>query len=153
MLEPGNRLLRPEVDVFVLVAVRLYRDGIANALQRDSRFRVAGSASTLEDARSRLAGLTSPPHVALVDLGLPEGAHAARVLRSAWPNLGIVALAVREADEEVIQWAEAGAAGLVSQEASLAEVLDAVAAAARHEVLTTPAVTAVLLRQVASLRR
>ena len=131
--------------------MRLYRDGIADALRRDPRFRVVGSAGALDEAGIQLAALPRPPDVALVDLGLPEGAGAARALRAAWPTVGIVALAVREVDDEVIQWAEAGVAGLVSREARLAEVLDAVAAAARDEVLTTPAVTAVLLRRVASL--
>ena len=133
--------------------MRLYRDGIADALRRDPRFRVAGSAGALEEAGLRLASLPRPPNVALVDLGLPEGAGAARVLRSAWPTVAIVALAVREVDDEVLEWAEAGAAGLVSRDASLADVLDAVAAAARDEVSATPAMTAVLLRRVASVAR
>jgi DNA-binding NarL/FixJ family response regulator len=152
-LEPGKSLLRRELDVFVLVSVRLYRDGIADALRRDPRFRVVGETGSLEDACSRLAALERPPDVALVDLGLPEGASAARTIRAGWPSVGIVPLAVGEADDEVIQWAEAGAAGIVSREASLAEVLDAIDAAARHEALTTPAVTAVLLRRVAALAR
>jgi two-component system, NarL family, nitrate/nitrite response regulator NarL len=149
--DPGERLLRSEVDVFVLVAVRLYRDGIADALRRDPRFAVVGGAASLDDARGRLGALARPPDVALVDLGLPEGAGAARAIRAGWPTVGIVALAVREIDDEVIQWAEAGVVGLVSREATLADVLDSVAAAARDEPLTTPAVTAALLRRVAAL--
>jgi two-component system nitrate/nitrite response regulator NarL len=149
--DPGEGLLRPDVDVFVLVAVRLYRDGIADALARDPRFRVVGDAGALEDAREQLRRLARPPDVALVDLGLPEGAGATRALRVGWPALNIVALAVPEADEEIVQLAEAGVAGLVTREAGLAEVLDAVAAAARREVLTSPSVTAVLLRRVTSL--
>jgi DNA-binding NarL/FixJ family response regulator len=150
-VEPGNSLLRPDVDVFVLVAVRLYRDGIADALRRDARFRLVGGSGALDDARIQLALLAVPPDVVLVDLGLPEGAGAARSIRAGWPGVGIVALAVREADEEILEWAEAGAAGLVTREATLAQVLDAVAAAARHEVVTTPAVAGALLRRVASL--
>jgi two-component system, NarL family, nitrate/nitrite response regulator NarL len=148
---PGEGLLRPELDVFVLVAVRLYRDGIADALERDPRFRLVGSAGALDGARELLDVLDEPPAVAVVDLGLPEGAGATRALRAGWPDVRIVALAVPEADEEVLQLAEAGVAGIVTREATLAEVLDAVAAAARREVLTSPVVTAVLLRRVAAL--
>jgi DNA-binding NarL/FixJ family response regulator len=149
--DPGEGPLRPEVDVFVLVGVRLYRDGIADALARDRRFRVVGGAASLDEACSRLGRLARLPDVALVDLGLPEGAGATRALCAGWPGVSIVALAVPEAAEPVLQLAEAGVAGLVTREASLAEVLDAVDAAARREVLTSPAVTAVLLRRVASL--
>ena len=45
------------------------------------------------------------------------GRGAARGIRAAWPSIGIVALAVREADEDVVSWAEAGVSGLVSREA------------------------------------
>lgn len=136
-------------DVFVLVPVRLYRDGIVEAVRRDPRFRLAGSAASLEEAQVVLGELARPPDVALVDLRLPDGPGAARALRAGWPGTGIVALAVREADEDILSWAEAGVAGLVSREATLDGLLDAVEAAARHEVLTSPSVTAVLLRRVA----
>jgi len=144
-------LLRPQSDVFVLVHVRLYRDGIAQALDRDDRFRLVGAAGSLGDAHEQLAALEHPPDLVLLDLGLPDGAGAARDLRSRSPAIGIVALAVNAADDEVLSLAEAGVAGLVSREATLAELLDAVAGAARDEVHTSPAVAAVLLRRVASL--
>ena len=150
-MDPREKLLRPDIDVFVLVAVRLYRDGIVDALRRDSRFRVVGSAASLRTAREQLESLTSAPQVALVDLDLGEGTAVTRELRQTWPTISIVVLAVREADEDVVSWAEAGASGLVSRDATLAEVLDAVGAAVNDEVLCSPAVAAALLRRVASL--
>jgi len=151
MRESEEQLLRRDLDVFVLVAVRLYRDGIADALRRDDRFRLVGTAASLEDAEQSLRHLVRAPDVTLVDVELPEGAAVARVLRAGWPSAGIVVLAVREAVEDILSWAEAGVSGIVSREATLAELLDAVEAAARAEVITSPAVTAVLLRRVASL--
>jgi len=151
LLDPRERQLRPPIDVFVLVSVRLYRDGIADAVGRDPRFRVVGSAATFDDARARLGALGHPPDVALVDLGLAEGVGAARALRDSWPATSVVALGVREADRDVVSLAEAGVSGLVSRDATLPELLDAVEAAARDEALCSPAVTAVLLRRVASL--
>jgi two-component system nitrate/nitrite response regulator NarL len=150
-VDPRDELLRPDIDVFVLVAVRLYRDGIVDALRRDSRFGVVGSAASLRTAREQLESLTSAPQVALVDLDLSEGPAVARELRRTWPTISIVVLAVREADEDVVSWAEAGASGLVSRDATLAEVLDAVGAAVNDEVLCSPAVAAALLRRVAAL--
>jgi len=91
------------------------------------------------------------PAITLVDLGLPEGVGAARSLRSTWPMMSIVALAVPEVDDEIVQLAEAGVDGLVTRDASLAEVLDAVAAVVRREAITSPTVTGVLLRRVALL--
>jgi DNA-binding NarL/FixJ family response regulator len=150
-VDPRNTLLRPMIEVFVLVGVRLYRDGIVDALRRDSRFRVVGSASSLRTAREELEGLMSAPHVALLDLELPDGYGAARGIRDAWPSIGIVALAVREADDDVVSWAEAGVSGLVSREASLAQLLDAIEAAVEHELVCSPAVAGALLRRVAAM--
>jgi two-component system nitrate/nitrite response regulator NarL len=158
--DPGGKMLRHSIeagaegplDVFVLVAVRLYREGIADAVARDPRFRLAGTAASLAEAQPRLAALERAPDVTLLDLGLAEGgAGATRALRDAEPATSIVALAVHEADEDVVLWAEAGVAGLVSAEATLAELLDAVEAAGRDEVLTSPAVAAALLRRVAQV--
>ena len=49
--------LRHPIDVFVLVLVRIYRDGIGDAVTRDRRFRAAGTAASLGEARERLARL------------------------------------------------------------------------------------------------
>ena len=148
---PSTESLRPRIETFVLVSVRLYRDGIADALQKDGRFRVVGSAASLESADDQLATLPRAPDVALVDVGVPDGTRTARALRSACPQTRIVALAVREVDEDVVAWVEAGVSGLVSRDATLAELLDAMEAAAQDKVLTTPSVTAALLRRVAEL--
>jgi DNA-binding NarL/FixJ family response regulator len=149
--DPRERQLRPPVEVFVLVGVRLYRDGIADAVRRDVRFRVVGAAGSFEETRLQLGALERAPDAALVDLGLAEGVGAARALRDAWPETSVVALAVREVEGDVVALAEAGAAGLVSRDATLPELLDAIDAAARDEALCSPAVTAVLLRRVAAL--
>jgi two-component system nitrate/nitrite response regulator NarL len=151
--DPAEELVRRRIELFVLVAVRLYRDGIVDAVARDPRFRVTGSAATLAAAWPLLEALPRPPDIVLIDLGLPEGTSVARALRRGWPGSGIVAVAVGEADEEVVRWAEAGVSGLVSREATRVELLDAIEAAAKEEVLTSLAVAAALLRRVASLPR
>jgi two-component system nitrate/nitrite response regulator NarL len=150
VLDPRERLLRPPVEVLVLVSVRLYRDGIADAVDRDARFRVVATAATLDEARAHLDELERPPDAALVDLGLAEGAGAARALRDAYPSMPVVALGVREVDRDVVSMAEAGVAGLVSRNATLPELLDALEVAVREEALCSPVVTAALLRRVAS---
>jgi two-component system, NarL family, nitrate/nitrite response regulator NarL len=148
---PSTTSLRPRIETFVLVSVRLYRDGIADALREDDRFSVVGSTASLESADEQLIALSRPPEVALIDAGIPDGTRTAHALRRVWPQARIVALAVREVDEDVVAWVEAGVSGLVSRDATLAELLDAIEAAAHDEVLTTPSVAAALLRRVAAL--
>jgi DNA-binding NarL/FixJ family response regulator len=133
-----------------MVSVRLYRDGITDALQQDRRFRVVGSYGSLDAARRELGAMAEPADVALVDVHLGDGAEAVRSLHSVWPETGVVALAVREVEEDVVGWVEAGASGLVARDATLGELLDALEAAANGELLCTPTVAAALLRRVAS---
>src|SRR3954468_23497168 len=109
---PGDQLLRRGSDVFVLVHVRLYRDGIADALAADPRFRLVGTAGSLAEAERQLDALDRVPDVLLVDLGLPDGAGAARAIHAGSSTVSIVALAVRESDEEILSWAAAGVVGL-----------------------------------------
>jgi two-component system nitrate/nitrite response regulator NarL len=144
-------LLRPKIEIFVLVSVRLYRDGIADALQQDRRFRVVGSGASLDSARDALDVYAEAPDLALVDMDLDEGVDAARTLRSMWPGTTIVALAVRENDEDVVSWVEAGVSGLVSRDATLAELLDGVEAAAKGEAFVSRPAAAALMRRVASV--
>ena len=145
--------LRHRIDVFVLVPVRLYRDGIADAVTRDPRFRAAGTAASLGEARERLARLERLPDAALIDLGLAERAAHVRALHAEWPSIRIVALGVRDAEDDIVSWADLGVAGLVSREATLAELLDALEAAVRDEVLVSPATAGTLLRRVGYLAR
>ena len=133
------------------MSVRLYRDGIADALQQDRRFRVVGSVASLDSARDALDTYAGAPDLALVDMDLAEGVEAARTIRSMWPRTTIVALAVRENDEDVVSWVEAGVSGLVSRDATLAELLDGVEAAAKGEAFVSRPAAAALMRRVASV--
>jgi two-component system nitrate/nitrite response regulator NarL len=145
--------LRHRIDVFVLVPVRLYREGIAEAVARDGRFRAVGTAASLGEAREQLDRLERAPDAVLIDLGLAERAADVHELRREWPSIHIVALAVRDAEEDIVSWADLGVAGLVSREATLVELLDALEAAVRDEVLVSAATAGTLLRRVAYLAR
>lgn len=145
--------LRHAIDVFVLVPVRLYRDGIADAVARDARFRTVGTAASLAEAREQLPRLERPPDVALIDLGVAERAADVHELNAECPSTRIVALAVRDAEEDIVSWADLGVAGLVSRDATIAELLDALEAAAHDEALVSPATAGTLLRRVAALAR
>ena len=137
------------VRVLVVAAARLYRDGIAHALTAQDRFEVTGTAPAAPEAFAVLASGT--PDVALVDLGLPGSLELVREMRRARPECQIVALSVPEAEKDIIACAEAGVAGLVPLEASLADLEALLDSVARGESLCSPRTVAALLRRVATL--
>ena len=72
---------------------------------------------------------------------------------SALPDVRVVALAVPNHETEILALAEAGIAGFVTSDASVAELVAAIESVARGEALCTPSVTAALMRRLASLAR
>lgn len=132
-------------SVFVIATVRLYREGIAEALQRAGH-EVSGSAADVHEALSLL--LDAPPAVVLLDAHGTEGRNAVRTLRRCAPRMRVVVLAISGAKSEVLGWAEAGIAGYVTRDDSLDDLIRAVRAAACGEAHCTPEVNGALLEHV-----
>lgn len=139
------------LDVFIVAGVRLYRQGLAVALNADPRFRVAGTASGHADGLARMTCLAPRPAVALIDIGVGPGLLSARRLRAALPEVRLVALAVDDTEESVVAWAEAGVAGFVTRDTSLEDLMSTVDCIAHGGTQCSPHATAALLRRLALL--
>jgi len=140
--------LPASLDVFVFASVRLYRDGVADALRR-AGIDVTGTAGTWSDALVGL--LASPPQVAILDVGGPGGVEIVSELRRRLPQTRLVVLAVDEVERDVLTWAEAGIAGYVTRNGSLDDMIAAVRAAARREAHCAPRISGALLEHVHTL--
>jgi DNA-binding NarL/FixJ family response regulator len=142
-----------QVRVFVVAEVRLYEQGLAQVLERDPRYVVAGTASSVGEGIARMRGLEPLPDVAIVDLIGPGGPAAVGAMRDGIPDLKVIALGIRELESDVLAWAEAGVDGFVSPKASLDDLMATVDSVARGEALCSPRMTAALLRHVGTLAR
>jgi two-component system nitrate/nitrite response regulator NarL len=135
--------LRP-VRLVLASGVRIYRDSLAELLGADVRLDVVARASGWDTCLDALA--THAPEVVLLDLRLaPRGID----LRSLRP-VKVVALAVDGA-EGVIECGEAGAAGYVTVDDSIARAVERILSAHRGEVDATPNVAARLLARLGEL--
>lgn len=135
-------------SVFVIATVRLYRDGITEALERAGHG-VVGVAVDVHEALALLPD--APPEVVLLDAHGAEGLSAVRALRRLAPRMRIVVLAISGAKGEVLGWAEAGIAGYVTCHDSLDDLIETVRAAARGEAHCAPEVNSALLEHVHQL--
>jgi two-component system nitrate/nitrite response regulator NarL len=156
--EPEQRSWRAEcfprqggigVAVLVVSDIRLYRDGLAELLDRESALCVVGSAASVAAALTLMAARRTG--VILVDMALSEPLAAVATLAAAVPGARIIAVTVPEREADVLACIEAGAFGYVSREASLQELVKAVISAANGETLCSPRIAAVLVRRVAVL--
>src|SRR5436190_640575 len=141
----------PAIRLVVVSDVRLYRDGLAQILGGESRLAVVGTASDAE-AAVQLA-LTKTPDVALVDMGMPQSVTTVREMAARAAIVKIVALAVREDEQDLVACAAAGVAAYVTRGASVADLVQALDGVARGELLCSPQTAATLWRRLPPLAR
>jgi DNA-binding NarL/FixJ family response regulator len=139
--------------VFVVAEIRLYEEGLAQALGRDGRYEVVGTAANIAAGIACMRRLAPPPDVALVDLGKDAASTGLRALRDEVPGVRVIVLGIRDIEPDVIAWAEAGMDGFVSVGGSLEDLMATVESVARGETLCSPRIAAALLRRVGSLAR
>jgi len=135
------------VRVLVVTEIRLYRDGVAEALRRLDDVDLAATAASGPDAV--VAARRTECEVVLIDMALTDCTGTVQALLAARPRLKVVALGVPEDGPEVVAVAEAGISGYVSREATIQEVGEALRCALRGEAAISGRLAAGLLRHIA----
>jgi two-component system, NarL family, nitrate/nitrite response regulator NarL len=139
------------IRVFVVAEVCLYREGLAMILDGHGGIETLATASNAAEAIPKLRRLEPRADVVLVDVSERDGISNIRRILRALPGVCIVALTVHEVEGEVVACAEAGVAAYVTREASQEDLLATVVHAARGEALSSPTMTAALLRRISVL--
>jgi two-component system, NarL family, nitrate/nitrite response regulator NarL len=137
--------------IFVLAEIRLYRDGLTDVLRREPGIEIVGAAGSWEEAAPLLRSLR--PEIVVVDMATTGGLHLVGAIRALEPTPKVVALAVPDAEDEVLACAAAGVSGYVTREDSLETMVAAIQSVARGELLCTPRMAAVLFDRVRTLMR
>jgi DNA-binding NarL/FixJ family response regulator len=137
------------IRILVVASVRLYREGLAQVLDRRDGLRIVGTAADRREAVERTRELR--PRIILLDMSTPDGQSIPREAASLVPGLRVVALGVTEVESDVLACAEAGVAGYVPRDASLDDLVAALRTAARGEVPCSPLLVGSLWRRVSAL--
>jgi len=141
------------IRVFVVSAVRLYRDGLCESLARREGLAVLGAAANIAEGAGAMAALEPPTDVVLLDISVPAGLAAARQLVDQLPGVRVVALSVPNDELDVIACAEVGVSGFVTTESSIDDLVAEVESASVGHLLCSPAIAGVLFRRVGALAR
>jgi len=146
VLTSNSSARAPRTSVFIVAEVRLYREGLAESLSTCPRLSVVGIGASREDACERVPQLG--PDVVLVDVATRESLTLIRDLRADALRCKVLAFAVDEVGADIIECAEAGAAGYVTADASVDDLVAAIEGIARAELVCSPRIAAQLFGRI-----
>ncbi len=148
-LSPPQGSLPLPLHVVVISEVRLLGEGLTLALERESSLSVCGCFGALEDALQNF-GLLQPDLV-LLNIPLRAAKDAIQRLGAVAPGVKVIALAIDENLDDVVAWAQAGAAGYIPNTAALRDLAPMLVGIVRGEQPCAGRVAAGLLRRLGDL--
>ena len=134
--------------IFIISGVRLYCDGIADALSRQGLL-VVGVHGGGRDVIAHVSA--ARPDVVLLEMAMAHSLATARDVQQNVPGVAVVALGVGGSDAELLAYAEAGISGYVAGDATVSELVMRIESAARGELVCPPSLIRGLVRRLAVL--
>ncbi|MFC5213765.1 response regulator [Streptomyces coerulescens] len=148
MTGPGAFTEQNPIRVFLLDDHEVVRRGLTDLLDAEPDISVVGDADTVAHALVR--GPALRPHVAVLDVRLPDGdgITVCRELRSQMPELACLMLTSFDDEEALLDAIMAGASGYVLKQIRGSDLVSAVRTVASGQSMLDPATTARLMRSL-----
>ena len=136
----------PRIGVLIVADVRLYREGLASSLASRDELLLIATCASRADALARVRDVGAD--VVVVDMATRESLELIGDLRREAVTTKILAFAVEDVTSDILDCAEAGAAGYVTADASIDDLVVAIERITREELVCSPRVAAKLFRRV-----
>jgi two-component system nitrate/nitrite response regulator NarL len=135
------------IRVLIVADVRLYREGLAASLTSREQLVVTAACASGLEALAQIERLNVD--VVVLDMASRESLELIAELRRREAPAKVLAFAVEEVTSEILDCAEAGAAGYVTVDASIDEVVAGIECIFRGELVCPPHIVATLFGHVA----
>jgi DNA-binding NarL/FixJ family response regulator len=138
------------IGVFLVDDHEVVRHGVRSLIEASDDLEVVGEADTFATGLARV--LAVQPHVAILDVRLPDGngVELCREIRSRLPAVSCLMLTSYSDDEALFEAIIAGASGYVLKQVRGTELLAAIRRVAAGEHLLDPAVTGRVMRRLSN---
>ncbi|MFE0257780.1 response regulator [Streptomyces sp. NPDC059010] len=148
MTDTGTFTEQNPIRVFLLDDHEVVRRGLTDLLDAEPDISVVGDADTVAHALVR--GPALRPHVAVLDVRLPDGdgITVCRELRSQMPHLACLMLTSFDDEDALLDAIMAGASGYVLKQIKGSDLISAVRTVASGQSMLDPATTARLMRSL-----
>ena len=139
-----------DIRVFLLDDHEIVRKGIRTLIEDTDDLTVVGEAATVAEAQARIPPLR--PHVAILDVRLPDGSgiEVCREVRSQHPEIACLMLTSYADDEALLAAIMAGAAGYVLKQVGGDDLASDIRRVAKGESLLDPALTERVMERLRS---
>lgn len=141
------------IRIFVLDDHAVIRDGIRLICDQTEGVEFVGGAGSVDEAVEAIPA--ARPTVVLVDLNVPPGSglDLLRQLKRDWPDIKTVVLTVERDEDTVLEAMSLGAAGYVTKETSLPEIVRVIMRAMAGETVVEGISTGRLLNRFVTFAR
>ena len=137
------------VRLLVVSHIRIYREGLRDALSRGQGLQIVGAAASLNETLDRLS--RDPVETVLLDTGIPDALTFIETVSGRYADARLVAFGLSDSKESIVAYAEAGISGYVPKEGSVDDLVRVVLRVARGELECSAGVAGALLRRVSQL--
>ncbi len=127
--------------VFIIEDNRILREGISALLKKQEDLKVVAATAGNHDTILKLRDLK--PDLVLLDLGLrsENGLRIVETIAKELPNIRVVGMGLIPTQLDIVELVQAGAAGFILKDASIAEVLGTIRSVARGMKILPPLLT------------
>lgn len=114
------------VNVLIADDHELYREGFRVMLKKNTDFFLMGEAENGQEL-VKLAGVLRPD-IIITDIKMPvmDGIEATRILKTSYPQIGVIAISMFDDENLIVDMMEAGARGYLLKNAHKNEIFDAI---------------------------
>lgn len=139
------------INVLLVNEIRLMSNVLAATLEDEADFKVAGCATSVDEALDKLS--REDVDVVLISTRLPD--HGAlrltETITATQPEIDVLVVGVTENKDHVLQYIEAGAVGYVLKDDTVQDLLAAIHAAQQGKALVSPKIAGALMQRVSEL--